>query len=178
MSLGSIPVSFAAIDGASAAGLTVGVAARRRFDLDNDLSLTLEAIGSRSRTEADVALGTGSAWSGATFSYHRGDLTLALQPNLALGSADTALQHLGYGLTVWASQRLIPGVSAKVSSGFTHENEENDTAHRANATANEVAFTFDLPARSISVTASSRTTPSSASSPAARKGRTSVPISA
>jgi hypothetical protein len=146
ISLGGIPVSVAAFDGASAAGLTVGVAARRRFDLDDDLSLTLEAIGSRSRTEAEMALGIGSAWSGATFSYHRGDLTLALQPNLALGSADAALQHLGYGLTAWASQRLIPGVSAKISTGFTHENEENDSVHRANETANEIEFTFDLPA--------------------------------
>jgi hypothetical protein len=146
MSLGSIPVSFAAIDGAEAAGLTVGVAARRRFDLDDNLSVTLEAIGSRSRTDADVALGTGSAWSGATFSYRRGDLTLALQPNLALGSAEAVLQHLGYGLTAWASQRLLAGVSAKISSGFTRENEENDTAHRANVMANEVGFTFDLPA--------------------------------
>jgi hypothetical protein len=147
MSLGGIPVSFAAIDGASAAGLTVGAAAHRRFDLDSNLSLTLEAIGSRSRTDADVSLGTGSAWSGATFSYHRGNLTVALQPSFALGSVEASLQHLSYGLTAWASQRLIPGVSAKISSGFTRENEENDTAHRADATASEVGFAFDLPAR-------------------------------
>jgi len=146
MSLGGIPVSFAAIDGAEAAGLTVGAAARRRFDLDDNLSVTFEAIGSRSRTDADAALGTGSAWSGATFSYRRGDLTLALQPNLALGSAEAVLQHLGYGLTAWASQRLLAGVTAQISTGFTRETEENDTAHRANATANEVGFTFDLPA--------------------------------
>jgi hypothetical protein len=145
LSLGGIPVNFSAIDGASAAGLTVGLAGRQRFDLDEHLSLTLEAIGSRSRNTDDVSLGSGKAWSGATISYQEGDMTLALQPNLALGSADAALRHLSYGLTGWASQRLFGGVSAKVSSGFTRETEENDTAHRADSAMAEVGLSFDLP---------------------------------
>lgn len=146
LSLGGIPVNFSAIDGASAAGLTVGVAGRQRVEFDNNLSLTFEAIGSRSRNVADVSLGTGDAWSGATFSYHDGGLTVALQPNLALGSAEATLQHLSYGLTGWASQRLFGGVSAKISSGFTRETEENDTAHRADGAMAEVGLSFDLPA--------------------------------
>jgi hypothetical protein len=146
LSSGIIPVSFSAIDGAAAAGLTVGLAGRQRFDLDQNLSLTLEAIGSRSRTDADVSLGTGSAWSGATVSYRMGNLTVALQPNMALGSAEASLQHLSYGLTAWASQKLLDRVSAKVSSGFSRETEENDTAHRAGAAMTEVGLTFDLPA--------------------------------
>lgn len=146
LSLGGIPVSFAAIEGASAAGLTVGLAARRRIDLDDNLSVTLEAIGSRSRSVADESLGSGNAWSGATFSYHESNLTLALQPSLALGSAEATLQDLSYGLTAWASQRLIAGVSAKVSSGFTRETEENDTAHRADGAMAEVGLSFELPA--------------------------------
>ncbi|MGH6941299.1 hypothetical protein [Hypericibacter sp.] len=144
--LGGIPVSFSAIDGASAAGLTVGIAGRQRVALDDKLSLTFEAIGSRSRNEADVSLGTGNAWSGATVSYHDGALTLALQPNFALGSTDATLQHLSYGLTAWAAQQLWEGVSAKISSGFTRETQENDSAHRADAAMAEVGLSFDLPA--------------------------------
>ena len=144
--LGGIPVSFSAIDGASAAGLTVGIAGRQRVQFDDKLSLTLEAIGSRSRNEADVTLGTGHAWSGATFSYRDGDLTLALQPNMALGSTEATLQHLSYGLTAWAAQQLWEGVSAKISSGFTRETEENDGTHRADAAMAEVGLSFDLPA--------------------------------
>lgn len=146
MNLGSIPVSFAAIDGAAAAGLTVGLAGRQRFDLDPNLSVTLEAIGSRSRTVDDLTIGTGSAWSGATFSYHEGDLTLALQPNFMLGSAEAQLQRMTYGLTAWASQRLIPGVSARLSSSLTRQAEENDAVHRADGAAAEAALSFDLPA--------------------------------
>jgi hypothetical protein len=88
LTLGGIPVSFAAIDGASAAGLKVGLAGRELITLNNNLSLTLEAIGSRSRNEADVSFGSGNAWSGATISYRRGDFTVALQPNLTMGSAE------------------------------------------------------------------------------------------
>jgi hypothetical protein len=139
-------VSFSAIDGASAAGLTVGIAGRQRVQFDDKLSLTLEAIGSRSRNEADLSLGTGNAWSGATFSYRDGDLTLALQPNLALGSTDATLQHMSYGLTAWAAQRLWEGVSAKISSGFTRETQETDNAHRADGAMAQVGLSFDLPA--------------------------------
>jgi hypothetical protein len=143
--LGGIPVNFSAIDGAAAAGLKVGIAGRQLITLNNNLSLTLEAIGSRSRNEADVSLGSGHAWSGATISYHRGDFTVALQPNLALGSAEASLQHLSYGLTSWASRRLFDWVSARISSGFTRELEENDVAHRADGAMAEADLTFDLP---------------------------------
>jgi hypothetical protein len=145
LTLGGIPVSFAAINGASAAGLKVGLAGRELITLNNNLSLTLEAIGSRSRNEADVSFGSGNAWSGATISYRRGDFTVALQPNLTMGSAEATLQHLKYGLTGWASRRLLDWVSARISSGFTRELEENDVAHRAEGAMAEVGLSFDLP---------------------------------